>query len=143
MGNSELGARHDATGRHGFPWDVRAPVTGTEVSDVAGSLTYLFNAQGVADDLICRDDRTEPTGMYLQQVFGMQRYATLGPGLFLAFAGAQPVSVMYVENATVHSEDQPRTRGSIEIELNAPRPGAVLSQPWLDRLQHLRDAKAL
>ncbi|MCA9149171.1 MAG: hypothetical protein KDA92_07735 [Planctomycetales bacterium] len=125
---------------------MRVPlVTGTDPDDVAGSLTYFFNAQGIAERItfVGTTGDFEPTGMYLQQLFGMQRYATTGPGIFLAFAGNQPASIMYVEDPGVQSDTHPRNRYRIEIELNAPRAGVALSQPWLDRLRRMRDAKAL
>lgn len=125
---------------------VRVPlVTGTELHDFAGSLSYYFNAQRRLE----RITLTGYTGDYeslvvlIQSRFGLAPYATVGTALFLGFQDSQPISLLRVEEAALQHADGAQVRYHIELELNLPRPGAKLSDLSLDRLRKLREAKLL
>jgi hypothetical protein len=125
---------------------LRVPlVTGTEAHDLAGSLSYYFNAQNQCERITFfgYTGDFEPLAALLQSRFGMQQYASVGPGLFLSFVGPQPVGVLRIEDAAVQMVNQPRSRYRVVLELNLPRQGAMLSEEMMVKLQSLRDAKML
>ena len=85
----------------------------------------------------------EPLVSLVQSTFGLQQYASVGPGLFLGYLGPNPVAVLRLENAMVQAADQPHTRYRLELELNVPKPGAKLSAEMMSKLQRLREGRLL
>jgi hypothetical protein len=127
-------------------YGMRAPlVTGTEISDVVGSLTYYFNTQNYVEriTLYGYTGDAEPLISLVQQQYGLRPYAAVGRGLFLSFNGTEAIGVLQVEDAPVQSSEQSRSRYRVRLELNLPRPGAKLSPELMDKLRKLHDAKLL
>lgn len=125
---------------------VRVPlVTGNELDDVAGSLSFYFDA----NSRVQRITLTGYTGDYesivflAQQRFGLRQYSSVGTALYLAFWEGRPIGCLRVDEGQLQSSDSPQTRYRIEMELNLPRPGATLSDAALQRLQKLREARLL
>ena len=125
---------------------LRVPlVTGTEPSDVAGSLTYFFNGQDYVERIALSavTDDAELLSSLVQQYYGLRPYAAAGRGLLLSFYQGAPIGMLKIEDAAVLRPGEPLSRYRIELELNLPRAGAKLSQQALQPLRRLRDAKLL
>jgi hypothetical protein len=123
---------------------LRVPlVTGTELYDLAGSLSYYFNEQNQMErlGLMAYTGDFEPLAALVQQRFGLTRYASVGPGLFMSFQQGQPIGVLHVEEPPVVTSGSPQARYRVELELNVPRPGAHLSPRMMTRVRKLRAAK--
>ncbi len=128
-------------------YGVRVPlVTGTELHDVAGSLSLYFNEERRLERLMFYGytGDTQPLVALIEQRFGMRRYATTAnAGLYLGFYGPDPVAVMWVDDNQLQEANQPQSRYRVQLELNLPRPGATLSRETLTKLRKLQDAKLL
>jgi hypothetical protein len=125
---------------------LRVPlVTGTEPTDVAGSLTYFFDSQDYVERITLSGltDDAELLSSLVQQYYGLQPYAATGRGLLLSFYQGVPIGMLRIEDASGRRPGELHSRYHVQLELNRPRPGATLSQPGLQPLQRLRDAKLL
>ncbi len=127
-------------------YGLRVPlVTGTAPEDVAGSLSYYFNAQNYVErvTLYGYTGDAEPLISLLQQQYGLRPYAAVGRGLFLSFYETVPIGVLEVEDVAVQKSDGQRGRYRVQLELNLPRQGAMLSEEVMQKLRRLHDAKLL
>jgi hypothetical protein len=123
---------------------LRVPlVTGTEVADLAGSLTYFFDATQRLRRLTLHgqtgDDRAVVS--YVMQNFGMQPEPHLGGGIYLLRWNAKPMNVLRVSHAPVIRADEPHARLVIELELNDVHGGYGVSSEFASLLvpdQHVR-----
>jgi hypothetical protein len=102
---------------------LRVPVvTGTQIDDLAGSLTYYFDAQHRVQRLTFEgytgDDRR--LAALVMQDFGLQREASLHAGLYAAWWNATPTSVLRVARAPVISSATPHAQLQVFLELNRP-----------------------
>lgn len=125
---------------------VRVPlVTGVEPHDVAGSISYYFNPHNELEriKLVGYTGDYEPLASLLQHRFGMKQYAWVGSALYLGFIETNPVAVLWVEDSTIQTADRPNARYRVELELNAPRSGAILSEPTIARLRRLKTGRLL
>ncbi len=125
---------------------VRVPlVTGTELHDFAGSLSYYFNSQRKLERITLSGytGDYESVVVLIQSRFGLAPYATVGTALYLGFQDSLPISVLRIEEAALQHADGAQMRYHVELELNLPRPGAKLSDAALERLRKLREAKLL
>jgi hypothetical protein len=125
---------------------IRVPlVTGYELEDVAGTLTYYFDSNSQVQRITFSGftGDYEPTAALLQNRFGLRQYASVGTALFLAYWEGRPIGMLRIEEASLAEVDKPDTRYRVEIELNLPRTGASLSPATLLRLQKLREARLL
>jgi len=104
-------------------------VTGTDVADIAGSLTYYFDPQqrlrritffGTTGD----DGRVVS---FLSRQFNLKYEPALGTGVYFARWNAQPVSVLRVTHAPVVRSQTPHERFQVAIELNNAQAGSALS----------------
>jgi len=105
---------------------IRVPlVTGTELGDLAGSITYYFDKHSQVQRITLHgttDDHRKLIAI-AQRQFGMRSEPTLGAGLYLARWNGRPTSVMRISLAPVVRSEMARTRLIVKMELN--RPGAV------------------
>ena len=117
---------------------LRIPVvTGTDPSDLAGTVTYSFNMQqqverihlyGLAGDV-------EPVAAFVQQRLGMQQYPSPGCLLYLGFYGEEPLSMLRIRTLPTQTAQNTSARYEIDLEMNLPRPGAKLSDERQKRWQ--------
>jgi hypothetical protein len=127
-------------------YGLRVPlVTGTDPTDLAGSLTYYFNAQDYVERItLCGvTDDAEPLTSLMQQHYGLRPLTTLGRGVFLSFYQDVPIGMLRIEDAVVARPGEPRSRFRVLLELNLPRPGASLSADLLPSLRRLQGGQRL
>jgi hypothetical protein len=102
---------------------LRVPVvTGTQVDDLAGSLTYYFDHQHRVQRLTFEgftgDDRRLVA--LVTQDFGLQPAPTLHAGMYAAWWNAVPTSVLRVSRAPVITSASPHAQLQVFLELNRP-----------------------
>ena len=117
---------------------LRVPmVTGTQVDDLAGSLTYYFDHQHRVQRLTFEgftgDDRRLVA--LITQDFGLQPAQTLHAGMYAAWWNGVPTSVLRVDRAPVITMASPHAQLQIFLELNRPGMQYGLSQAAHEILQ--------
>jgi hypothetical protein len=114
-------------------YGVRVPlVTGAQLTDVAGSLTYYFGPEGRVR-LISFRGRTGDTTQLVQLVtqrFGLQQQATLvaGEQLFQTRDGEKIFSSLRTRPAPVLWASSPHDSFSVELDLQDPATARPLAQ---------------
>ncbi len=106
-----------------------ALVTGTNVEDVAGSLTYYFDSQRqlrrITFDGLTGDDR--PLVNLISQQFNLRPEAALGAGHYITRWNGRPTGVLRISHAPVVRAQRPHERLEVMLELNQPGIGYGLS----------------
>jgi hypothetical protein len=102
---------------------MRVPaVTGINVDDVAGSLTYYFNQyhqlQRLTFEGYTGDERKLVGAM--TQYYGLQPEPTLDAGMYVARWNGQPSSILRIARAPIMTHDSPHSRLHVLLELNRP-----------------------
>ncbi|MHC4180978.1 MAG: DUF6690 family protein [Planctomycetota bacterium] len=100
-------------------------VTGTEETDLAGSLTYYFNAQQRVQRISFRGTTGDPRELvrFLTTRYKFARRLTNDPGLYVyevAHAGGRPVSVLKLQSAPVVKSSEPNRRFEVELVIERP-----------------------
>ena len=122
---------------------MRVPiVTGTESTDVAGSLTYYFNKSQQVERMTLHGFCEDPSAVMAlaQQRFALRQFAAQGSPTYLAYFGDQPISIMRITSAPNRESGKSTKRYEIDLELNLPREGALLSSDKLMLLFRMRQA---
>ena len=140
--------RHVTTDIPAYPLHAcRVPImTGTEPYDVAGSITYYFNEHHRCERIQLHGFTADyrQVANLVQQRFWLKQYQTIGPVTYLAFHGEYPIGIMQVKvEPSYQDELGPVTRFEIELELNFPQDGAVLSKDKLQELFELQRANMI
>ena len=104
---------------------VRVPlVTGTRIEDLAGSLTYYYDAEGQLQHIslhgVTGSPRTLVTLLTTHFYFRPQRPDVPGEQLYEVRWNSQVQSRLRVRAAGVMKSDQPRTSFRVELELSRP-----------------------
>ncbi|MDP6555485.1 MAG: hypothetical protein QGG71_12530 [Pirellulaceae bacterium] len=124
-------------------WEgLRVPVvTGTQFDDLAGSLTYYFDAKHQVRRItfhgVTGDERKLVT--FVSQVYDMKPDSDLAGSLHIARWNGQPTSVLRVALAPVIRSNMPHSRLEILLELNRPSVGFRLSSQSDSILQQHRE----
>jgi hypothetical protein len=111
-----------------------ALVTGTEPSDVAGSLTYFFDDRHELARITLvglTGDETRVVALAKQR-FGLKPVPTLAAGLYVAGDPANPTSTLRVAHLPIVRADAVRGRAEVALDLArayAPLPGIVRTAP--------------
>lgn len=109
---------------------LRVPlVTGTDLDDLAGSLTYYFDQRRQVRRVTFTGRTGDPEELVrlVTQRFGFQAVPDLGAGIYVVRWNGQPMSVLRVEHASVIRSTDPLSRFDIELEVNRPDLGYQLS----------------
>ena len=106
-------------------YGIRVPlVTGTQLSDLAGSLTYLFDADGRAERISFRGTTGDTTQlvMLLVRKYQLQRQPTMNPGeqLYQLRKGEEVYSELRTLPASVLWSSSPHNSFAVELELQRP-----------------------
>jgi hypothetical protein len=105
---------------------IRVPlVTGTQRTDLAGSLTYMFDAQGQVQHISLRGRTADTTALvqFLTQTYQLQRMqAPAGEQLFQVRSGSNVYSELRTMPESVLMETSPQ--GSFGVVLELGRPGS-------------------
>jgi len=118
-------------GELGF-FGVRVPlVTGTELSDLAGSLTYYFDDNGSVQRISFHGHTGDTTQlvMLMVQKFGLQRQETIvvGEQVFQVRQGVKIYSELRTRPAPVLWSSSPHDSFTVDLELQ--RPGSTTPLP--------------
>jgi hypothetical protein len=100
-------------------------VTGTSVADVAGSLTYYFNARQQVQRITLRGATGDPTVLVnlLTSRYRLARRLTNDPGVVLYEAvdsSNRPIGSAKIHSANVIKANQPYTRFEVDVLLDRP-----------------------
>ncbi|MEN6451137.1 MAG: DUF6690 family protein [Thermoguttaceae bacterium] len=100
-------------------------VSGTSLQDVAGSLTYYFNATQQVDRIALRGKTGDPAMLVtiLATRHHFTRRLTNDPGLVLyeaADANARPVGVLKIRSASTVEASKPFSRFDIDLVMDRP-----------------------
>jgi hypothetical protein len=100
-------------------------VTGTSVADVAGSLTYYFNASQQAQRITFRGTTGDPSALVtmLSSQHHFVRRLTNDPGVVLyetVDSSNQPAGSVKIRSAKVVKVNQPYTRFEVELVMDRP-----------------------
>ena len=100
-------------------------VTGTELSDVAGSLTYYFNSRQQAQRITLRGTTGDPRVLValLEGRFHFVRRLTNDPSIAYyeaVDAGNHPVGALKIHSASVILSNQPYTRYEVDLVVDRP-----------------------
>ena len=106
-------------------YGIRVPlVSGTQLHDLAGSLTYYFNSNGVVERISFNGNTGDTTRlvMLLANRYGLVRQTTpiAGEQLFQTRRGAQVFSELRTRPAPVLWANSPHDNFTVELELQRP-----------------------
>ncbi len=120
---------------------LRVPLTtGTSPGDLAGSLTYYFDAEnrlrritfvGVTGD-------AQPLIRLVTTRFGLQAEPSTAAGLYVARWNGQPKSAVRLAYPPLLTSNHPRRRLEVTLELNRPATGYRLSNRFRQTLEQDR-----
>lgn len=109
-----------------------ALVTGTQMTDLAGALTYYFDGQGQVQHISFRGRTadTTPLVQFLAQTYRFQRMeAPPGEQLFQVREGSSVFSEMRTRPESVLLETTPHGSFGVVVELGRPGSNRVLTPP--------------
>ncbi len=102
---------------------LRVPlVTGTNVGDIAGTLTYYFDRYQRLQRVNIHGLTGDPARVVqtLQQFYQLQQEPALGGDLYLIKWNGQPTSVLHVSPAPIIYANAEHSKYSVFLELNQP-----------------------
>ncbi len=113
---------------------VRVPlVSGTRMSDVAGSLTYYFNVAGQVDKIRLTGKTANPSELVglLQRRYGLQPAIPLVPGeqVYRLVRDGRVESELKTRTESVLWATSPHSSFSVELEINRPGSGRFVKPP--------------
>jgi hypothetical protein len=109
-----------------------ALVTGTQRTDLAGSLTYFFDATGAAQHISFRGRTADTTRLvqFLTQTYQFQRMDALpGEQLYQVRSGSNVYSELRTRPESVLLEEAPQGSFGVVLELGRPGSNRVLQPP--------------
>ncbi len=109
-----------------------ALVTGTQRTDLAGSLTYLFDASGAAQHISFRGRTADTTRLvqFLTEKYQFQRMdAPAGEQLYQVRSGNSVYSELRTRPESVLLEESPQGSFGVVLELGRPGSNRVLQPP--------------
>ncbi len=109
-----------------------ALITGTQRTDLAGSLTYLFDGQGQVQHISIRGRTadTTPLVQFLTQTYQFQRMeAPAGEQLYQVRSGKSVYSELRTRPESVLLEASPQASFGVVLELGRPGSNRVLQPP--------------
>lgn len=114
---------------------VRVPVvTGTQMTDLAGSMSYYFNSAGQVDRLRFHGRTADTTALIqlLQTYYGLQpRQATAGEQLYQSLEGGKVQGELRTRPEAVLWSTTPHRSFVVDIELNRPGSGRYVEPKLL------------
>jgi len=101
-------------------------VTGSRLTDVAGSLTYFFNVRQQVQQIAFRGTTGDPSELanYLARRFHFVRRLTEDPGVVLFEAvdsDNQPAGSLKIQSAKLIQADRPYSRYELDLVIHRPR----------------------
>lgn len=102
---------------------MRVPlVTGTQVHDLAGTLSYYFDRFQRLQRISIHGVTGEPNRLIfdLRQLYQLEQHPSLGGGLYLIKWNGQPTSLLHIAPAAVIQANESYARYTVFLELNLP-----------------------
>lgn len=102
---------------------LRVPlVTGIQLDDIAGSLTYYFDNQRRVQRItfVGTTGDAHRLASLVKQQFDLKPQPTLGIALYVRHWNRTPVSALRIMASPIIRADQPHTRLNVMLELNRP-----------------------
>lgn len=120
-----------------------AVVTGPEISDLAGSVTYYFDEQDQLQRISLQGFTGDASRLiaHCEQGYQLEKQATLDAGMYIAQWNGMPSSVLHIARAPVIRADSPRTQYYVTLELNRPSSKMQLSPAASALLERTHQAK--
>jgi hypothetical protein len=120
-----------------------AVVTGPEISDLAGSMTYYFDEQDQLQRISLQGFTGDASRLiaHCEQGYKLEKQATLDAGMYIATWNGMPTSVLHVARAPVIRADSPRTQYYVTLEINRPSSRMQLSPQASALLERTHQAK--
>jgi hypothetical protein len=99
-----------------------ALVTGAQVDDLAGSLTYYFDKQHAVQRITFQGSTGDPRRLvqFITDTYGFQSQPTLDAGLYVSQWNGKPTSALRIFHAPVVRAEQAHTRYQVQLEINRP-----------------------
>ncbi len=122
---------------------LRVPfVSGTDLDDIAGSLTYYYDKQHQLQRISFEGRTGDERRLvqFMQQAFNLKVEPSHYAGLLLEKWNGQPKSVLLIRHAPVVLSAEPHSRLEITLELNRPNNTYRLSLPLQEELNLGRKA---
>ena len=97
-------------------------VTGTKVDDLAGTLTYYFDARGKVQRISMHAFTGDPNRLVgaMTQHYGMTQEASLAAGVFTKRWNGVPIHFLRLSRASVIHSDALHQKFTVFLELNQP-----------------------
>jgi len=113
-----------------------AVLTGSRVDDLAGSLTYYFDAHRRVQRITFEGETGDARRLILlaTQHFGMQAEPALDGAVYLKRWNGEPRSALRIRHAPVLRGDSPHSRLKVMLEVNRPGVEYGLSQRFRNLL---------
>lgn len=120
-----------------------AVVTGPEISDLAGSMTYYFDEQDQLQRISLQGFTGDASRLiaHCEQGYKLEKQASLDAGMYIAQWNGMPTSVLHVARAPIIRADSPRTQYYVTLEINRPSARMQLSPQADALLQRTHQAK--
>jgi len=115
----------------------RVPVvTGSDVNDLAGSLTYYFDKQSQVQRVVFVGNTGDPTRLvdFVSSEYRMTKRPSLNTGLYIHSRGGVPVNALTIKQNSIITADNPHGTYQLYLELNRVKLGAQLSRQYQDVL---------
>jgi hypothetical protein len=111
-------------------------VSGTRITDLAGSLTYYFDRQHVVQRIDVDGTCGDPSELIAiaTQYYGLQPMPAVGGYQYVAGSKQRIVSGLRIDTARLVRQDRPYERFHVRLELNRPAEGRELSSEFRARL---------
>ena len=116
---------------------LRVPyVSGTQLTDVAGSLTYYFDERGGLRRLTLFGQTGDPQHLLnvVHSSYLMRSEPNLRAGLYVARWNGVPTSALWITHPDVVRADRPYSRYEFKLEINRPSAGYGLSREFTELL---------
>lgn len=120
-----------------------AVVTGPEISDLAGSMTYYFDEQDQLQRISLQGFTGDASRLiaHCEQGYKLEKQASLDAGMYIATWNGMPTSVLHVARAPVIRADSPRTQYYVTLEINRPSSRMQLSPQASALVERTHQAK--
>lgn len=120
-----------------------AVVTGPEISDLAGSMTYYFDEQDQLQRISLQGFTGDASRLiaHCEQGYKLEKQASLDAGMYIATWNGMPTSVLHVARAPVIRADSPRTQYYVTLEINRPSSRMQLSPQATALVERTHQAK--
>jgi len=115
-----------------------AAVTGPNLDDVAGALTFYFDNENTVQRLTFEGTTGDPTRLIamVKETYHLKQEPSASPGLYLAKWNREAKSVLRLTHGAVVSAEQPHQQYHVQLEINRPAEKYELSPEFQALLKY-------